>query len=1712
MGVEKNGNDALLLNNLGRGASDQSDNSIDVDAVDGLGAPSPQGYNENAIESGTESVCTTSALNPPERKLSEPGTLLLNSPTSHDQLSVEDRFSDILANTVLTVAEMKKRNKKHVVCAQNINQISDIKNDFQFKRRECFVFIPDEKAPPESGICACGRHVDKHAKTRDNLTNAEQGVKWSAKEHTKEEPTNSFGEIHFSGTATNRTAHYIRVSTDTNVHRLVEFAYKHWKLPQPKMIISITGGAGDLKMDKKLKDGLKKGLMKVAVSTGAWIVTGGSNAGIMKLCGEAVHDYILAHGEKDNSLVTIGVATWGVITNRHTLVSKDGNGNFPAEYSGKVSEKEKQLYRATRGQNLIECHLDPHHTHFVLVDDGSEGQFGKEMAIRGEMEAEICKNEIHGKAAAAGNSDLDGATASVEDELKVPIVCVMVEGGPGTLNTAVEALKHETPVVIVEGSGRCADAIAYVYHKMKKRTVQSSADTNSNEAQEEEYGIDPQEAEQVYKKTCEILGVKEEQGRMFYDNILFCVGCRSLLTVFKLDGRRTSTRDIDIAILRSLLSVSSNKFEQLKLALAWNRLDIAKSEIFSLDQSQSLISIDQLQQLMYQAVLSAKVQFIQLFIEQGVILKEWLTPKVLHELYVKSFAKSGFLKKYLNQRIGSTPGNFQMKMIGELLRDFVGANYSALYFDEKYSDLKGANAKPNEKFLNATRELFLYSVLLMKYDMMRFFWEEGTEQIAAGLFASIILRRMASHPLLMNDVDQQDRLTACADEYEALAIGILNQCQEDNDDQTQKILIREQPSFGKLTCIDLAVVADSKRFIAQTGCQGLLNSIWMGRMQPYNSMKTFIFALFFPPLILTSIYFTNDTSPEERQRGVGGADGKTLSRRSTVPSVAKKQSTKQIATSTMMFGDDSNLIIGKTGTRLTKLERIIKFYNAPITKFSLNFGSYLIFLALFSVFVLNQYPLGEINGYESLICIWVFSFALEEFRQLLIEESERMSKKLLSYVTSFWNLLDLGGLSLFLVGLILRVVAFRFLEGEGEEDADTRRLLIEWAHTSYVFSLVIYYIRLTHTCSVSKQLGPKVIMIAKMIQDLAFFLFILFVFLVSYGVALQAIMFPNETSWKKIIQGIFYYPYWQMFGELFLEEIGNTDKIGDEERCQTYNGTLSSRPASTLYCESPEHVDRVTSFLLVLYLFFTNIVLLNLLIAMFTYTFEQVQEKTDLFWKFHLYELIKEYFQRPALPPPLILIQHVYFFSKIILSKCTAKVKMPNYNFKMRIQESPIIQQLIKWEDLNAEEYIRELDRGEREKLEYHVRHAESNTEKILASLVDPMNEDDSTSLSERVSTLESKMDTVGKQLEYMNSMMQFVADSVSKGRSGPQRPPPPSTELFSSSESQNPARPDTVKTVQPAAVTAAAVPPTDQSKLAPKKPVGPKHVKALKPDYYEVRRMEVPSSLIPWEKVWFEYEPPNYTHPLVLEGPAWADLDFSSPEFASQKKLVPWNKWDTLKNVDRRSFTGFYSLGKDDLLPRNPVGRTGLRGRGLLGRWGPNHAADPIVTRWKLDPNGNQVMKKGKPLLEFVAITRKDTGEVAIPGGMVDPGEEVSATLLREFMEEAVSFKIEQAHSSSLSQLNREQRLKKIKDLFFKHGREIYRGYVDDPRNTDNAWMETVAVNFHDQDGKLKDSQLQGGDDATSAFWQEISSSLNLYASHYDFIKRTAELHGAHW
>ncbi|KAM8970315.1 ADP-ribose pyrophosphatase, mitochondrial isoform 2-T2 [Sarcophilus harrisii] len=217
-----------------------------------------------------------------------------------------------------------------------------------------------------------------------------------------------------------------------------------------------------------------------------------------------------------------------------------------------------------------------------------------------------------------------------------------------------------------------------------------------------------------------------------------------------------------------------------------------------------------------------------------------------------------------------------------------------------------------------------------------------------------------------------------------------------------------------------------------------------------------------------------------------------------------------------------------------------------------------------------------------------------------------------------------------------------------------------------------------------------------------------------------------------------------------------------------------------------------------------------------------------------------------------------------------------------------------------------------------------------------------------------------------------------------------------------------------------------------------------------KVERSQVPNEKVGWLVEWQEYNPVEYTAVSVLAGPMWADPQISERNFSPK-----FNEKDG--HVERKSQNGLYEI--ENGRPRNPAGRTGLIGRGLLGRWGPNHAADPIITRWKRDSSGNKVIHphSGKNILQFVAIKRKDCGEWAIPG--------------------------------------------------------VYKGYVDDPRNTDNAWMETEAVNYHDETGETMDNlALEAGDDAGKVKWVDISDKLKLYASHSQFIKLVAEKRGAHW
>ena len=91
-------------------------------------------------------------------------------------------------------------------------------------------------------------------------------------------------------------------------------------------------------------------------------------------------------------------------------------------------------------------------------------------------------------------------------------------------------------------------------------------------------------------------------------------------------------------------------------------------------------------------------------------------------------------------------------------------------------------------------------------------------------------------------------------------------------------------------------------------------------------------------------------------------------------------------------------------------------------------------------------------------------------------------------------------------------------------------------HVIYSLDIMLWIIRLLDIFSVSKHFGPYVVMIGRMTFDMLYFLVIMVVFLLAYGVAQQAILFPKQEATWNIISMILFRPYFQTYGELFITD------------------------------------------------------------------------------------------------------------------------------------------------------------------------------------------------------------------------------------------------------------------------------------------------------------------------------------------------------------------------------------------------------------------------------------------------------------------------------------------------------------------------------------------------------------------------------------------------
>ncbi|XP_053416783.1 transient receptor potential cation channel subfamily M member 5 isoform X3 [Nycticebus coucang] len=1007
------------------------------------------------------------------------------------------------------------------------------------------------------------------------------------------------GEINFGGSGKKR-GKFVKVPSDVAPSVLFDLLLTEWHLPAPNLVVSLVGEERPLAMKSWLRDVLRKGLVKAAQSTGAWILTSALRVGLAWHVGQAVRDHSLASTSTRARVVAIGIASLGRVLHRRLL--EDAPEDAPVQYPAEDGGSQGPL-----------CPLDSNLSHFVLVEPSPPGVGDGLMGLRLRLEEHISEQRTG-----------YGGTGSIE----IPVLCLLVNGDPSTLERISQAVEQAAPWLILAGSGGVADVLAALVSQP--------------------HPLVPQVAEKQFKE-------KFPSERFSWEDVmrwtqLNIAAHPHLLTVY--DFEQEGSEELDTVILKALVKAckshsqeAQDYLDELKLAVAWDRVDVAKSEIFNGDVEWK--SCD-LEEVMMDALVSNKPEFVRLFVDNGADMADFLTYGRLQQLY-RSVSPKSLLFDLLQRKheegrrtlagLGAQPvrdppagpPTFSLHEVSRVLKDFLRDACRGLYQDGgpggQSKVERGPAKRPtgqkwlldlNQRSENPWRDLFLWAVLQNHHEMATYFWAMGQEGVAAALAACKILKEM-SHLEPEAAVAQAMRKA----KYEQLALDLFSECYSNSEDHAFALLVRRNRCWSRTTCLHLATEADTKAFFAHDGVQAFLTKIWWGDMARGTPILRLLGAFFCPPLIYTNLI----TFSEEAPLRTGPEDLEELDNLGTERSLlcGPGSRVEELVEAPKAQGDR-----GRHMAFL--LTRWQKFWGAPVTVFLGNVVMYFAFLFLFTYVLLVDFrppPQGP-SGPEVMLYFWVFTLVLEEIRQgFFTDEDTHLLKKLTLYMEDNWNKCDMVAIFLFIIGVTCRMLPSVFEAGRSVLAID----------------FMVFTLRLIHIFAIHKQLGPKIIIVERMMKDVFFFLFFLSVWLVAYGVTTQALLHPHDSRLEWVFRRVLYRPYLQIFGQIPLDEI-------DEARvnCSTHPLLLERSPSCpNLYA------NWLVIILLVTFLLVTNVLLMNLLIAMFSYTFQVVQGNADMFWKFQRYHLIVEYHERPALAPPFILLSHLSLLLRGALRKAQHK-------------------------------------------------------------------------------------------------------------------------------------------------------------------------------------------------------------------------------------------------------------------------------------------------------------------------------------------------------------------------------------------------------------------------------------------------------------------------
>ncbi|XP_012062424.1 PREDICTED: transient receptor potential protein-like [Atta cephalotes] len=310
---------------------------------------------------------------------------------------------------------------------------------------------------------------------------------------------------------------------------------------------------------------------------------------------------------------------------------------------------------------------------------------------------------------------------------------------------------------------------------------------------------------------------------------------------------------------------------------------------------------------------------------------------------------------------------------------------------------------------------------------------------------------------------------------------------------------------------------------------------------------------------------------------------------------------------------------------------------------------------------------GCIPGFvETGVVIYVISLIIGEIKALWTDG-------LIEYMSDLWNIVDFIQNTFYVIWISMRITAWWIVQREYWDGLDPWYPRDKWhafdpmllSEGAFAAGMIFSFLKLVHIFSVNPHLGPLQISLGRMIIDIIKFFFIYTLVLFAFGCGMNQLMWYYADLEKRKCYHV-------------SDELPDFDN--QEKACSIWRRFTNLFEASqSLFWASFGMIDLMsfdltgiksfTRFWALLmfgsYSVINIIVLLNMLIAMMSNSYQIISERSDTEWKFARSHLWMSYFEDgDTVPPPFNMIPTNKIFRKLF--KCGGS----NHSTKSFIKKS----------------------------------------------------------------------------------------------------------------------------------------------------------------------------------------------------------------------------------------------------------------------------------------------------------------------------------------------------------------------------------------------------------------------------------------------------------